>query len=1024
MKFRVVFNASAQSTNGVSLNDTQHNGPTIQDRLANIILRFRRYEVAVVADVEKMFRQVQVAAEHQPWQSIVWRENPTEELKTYRLTTVTYGTRSGPYLAVRTLVQCARDNYAVIKNIDLANQALQSIEQDFYVDDYLSSSPTRADSIRLSRNVDGILQQGHFRLRKWKSNDLSVVQAIRGENESGKSPLPIDSTEISVLGLQWDSETDTLSFDITLTETTTFTKRTILSDVSKLFDPTGMLAPVVIVAKIFIQKLWLAGIGWDEPIPNELLREWTLFRKDLFKLVDIEFPRCIGLDPNRCVTLHGFCDASSRAYAAVIYVRTVDENGMANVRLITSKTKVAPVRTMSIPRLELCGAQLLVNTINSVRQALSLEHVEYYLWTDSTIVLAWLRRLPVRLKVYVANRVSYIQQYSEPTSWRHVPTIENPADCASRGIGAVELRNHSLWWAGPEFLQTGDLLINNEEPIQSSIEQEVIRTEEKSMVVAHGLVRDDSRKVFIGRPDGRRYNLLDFTNSIVKLKRIVASLLYAGRRQREATRGEDICSADRLQQSMLAITRLDQDQCFRREMESCRKNTALPADSVLHPWNPFIDDDGILRLGGRISRATMDTAQIHPIILAKESRLAAMVIWEVHQSTAHGGVQLMLQTIRRTYWIIGGRALVKSLIHKCIICSRQRGIPVQQKMGELPFHRVNRQHPFETSGIDYFGPFILRLGEKRSRKTIKTYVAIFVCMATKAVHMELAADLSANAFLDAFSRFNNRRGPCTTLYSDNATNFHGANRIMKEDLQAWHSEHNRQQLVNKGVKWIFITPAAPHQGGIWEAAVKSAKKHIVRVVGDQIMSYEQLNTLIIRVEACLNSRPIVALHDDPEDKLALTPADFLSGGRVVALPEPSVAHLPLNRVQEWHLVRRWTEEIWRRWQDEYLQSLQRRSKWTRATDSVKVNDIVVVRHENLPPTRWLLGRVIETHPGEDNLVRVVTLQHFDVETNRRFTSTRPIQKLCILYSEEDSETKVSEEAGMSESVPTTHARDA
>lgn len=195
VKFRVVFNASAQSTNGVSLNDTQHNGPTIQDRLANIILRFRRYEVAVVADVEKMFRQVQVAAEHQPWQSIVWRENPTEELKTYRLTTVTYGTRSGPYLAVRSLVQCARDNYGVVKNIDLANQALQSIEQDFYVDDYLSSAPTRADSIRLSRNVDRILQQGHFRLRKWKSNDPSVVQAIKGENESGKCPLPIDSTE-------------------------------------------------------------------------------------------------------------------------------------------------------------------------------------------------------------------------------------------------------------------------------------------------------------------------------------------------------------------------------------------------------------------------------------------------------------------------------------------------------------------------------------------------------------------------------------------------------------------------------------------------------------------------------------------------------------------------------------------------------------------------------------------------------------------------------------------------------------
>ncbi|XP_055904629.1 uncharacterized protein LOC129940343 [Eupeodes corollae] len=942
-KFRVVFNASAKSDNGVSLNDTQHIGPVIQDKLANIILRFRLYRVAVVADIEKMFRQVLVHPNQQKWQLILWRENPNDQLNTYRLTTVTYGTRSGPYLAVRTLHQCARDNYSIIKQEAEANEARHSIEKDFYVDDYLSSAPTPAIAIRRSKNVDHVLQQGHMHLRKWQCNNKAVVQAIIGQSDSG---------------LQWDSEFDKLSFDITLDEATTRTKRTCLSDIAKLYDPTGLLAPVVIKAKIFMQRLWLAGVGWDEEIPNELLQEWSVFRHDLFQLVNLAIPRHIGMHPGQQTTLHGFCDASQCAYAAAIYVRTIDEFGQVTVRLLASKTRVAPVKTISIPRLELCGAQLLVTTINTVREAMEMMNVEYFLWTDSTIVLAWLRQLPVRFKPYVANKVSYVQQNSDPSAWHHIPTAHNPADCASRGLTPSQIQAHTLWWTGPGFLQQGNLYNTASKPLCSQDDLQNLRQEERLPVVTYTRI-ENMGLLMTRRRDGLAINFLDRTNSLTKIKRIMAHILYAlyaGSKKR-VTYGSEICSVERLHQAMQVLTRLDQRQWFKRDIESCNQAKNLPGSSTLSSLNPFIDEGNILRVGGRIKRSTLDANQRFPIILSREGKLAYMIVAEVHRTTLHGGVQLMLQIIRQTHWIIGGRALVKSYIHKCVTCRLQRGKVARQRTGDLPKYRITRHRPFFITGVDYCGPFLLRLGAKRSRTITKTYVVIFVCLATKAVHIELATDLSTEAFLNAFARFTSRRGPCEQLHSDNGTNFQGANRRMKEDLEAWHCEHVKEQLTHRGTTWHFIPPSAPHQGGIWEAAVKSAKRHIVRVVGSQTMSYEQFNTLLIRIEACLNSRPLVALYDDPDDKLALTPGDFLTGGPIIALPEPTVMNLPLNRIKEWNLVRRWTEDIWQRWHQEYLTTLQQRSKWRKAEENIKVGDIVAIKQDNLPPTHWCLGRV-------------------------------------------------------------------
>lgn len=990
-KFRVVFNASAKTSSGASLNDTQLVGPTIQELLVNIIFRFRRFAVALSADVEKMFRQVRVDQRHQQWQRILWRASPSEPLRTYELTTVTYGMACGPYNAIRAMQQCGRDNYKMVNDASRAVAARDSIEKDFYVDDYLASTASTESAIELATDVDSVLQQGHFHLRKWRSNDAHVLAQI-ANNGTSMEEIELKSTETTVLGLHWNPNTDELFYKINLVDSPSNTKRLILSDTGSLYDPTNMLAPVIIVAKMFIQTLWLAGLDWDTPLPTPLLNEWLAFRRGLVKLEAIRIPRWLGLRPDIRPHLHGFCDASGRAYAAVIYLCSTNQRGERTSMLITSKTKVAPVKTSTIPRLELCAAQLLTATMINVRQALNLADAPYSMWTDSTIVLGWLRKHPSTLNVYVANRVSYIQQHTDVLHWHHIRTQFNPADCASRGITAEALCNHSLWWHGPPSILRNDETTMAPPPLTET-DMAIMETESKP-IRANIARHAPPNTLQIRRRDGVIIDLLERYSNLGKLYRTTAYV----QRWRVARRHRwyrTVVNGDEIEDARRWHIRVEQDKYFFAEITQLRNRSSVASTSKLVSLAPYLDEHGILRVGGRLKNANISAEQRNPIILPRESILTRLIVQQAHDHTLHGGIQLMLQVLRQNYWILTGRIAVKQCIHACLVCRRHQQVMAQQQMAALPRPRVTPAPPFSSSGVDYCGPFQLRIGTQRTRTLTKTYVVIFVCMATKAVHIDVAHDLSTRAFLNVFTRFTSRRGPCSHLYSDNGTAFVGANRILQQDLAEWRNAYTQQQVANSGTQWHFITPAAPHQGGLWEAAVKSAKRHLRRVVGEQSMFFDSFYTLLARIEACLNSRPLIPLHDSFDDRLALSPADILTGRSFVAVPEPPVPDVPRNRLKQYQHVQYLHEQFWRKWNDEYLATLQARNKWQRPADNLQINDIVVIRHENLPPTKWRLGRIIATHPGPDGLIRNVTIRH------EKGTCDRAVQKVCRLLAAEE-----------------------
>ncbi|KAB0798114.1 hypothetical protein PPYR_09107 [Photinus pyralis] len=320
-------------------------------------------------------------------------------------------------------------------------------------------------------------------------------------------------------------------------------------------------------------------------------------------------------------------------------------------------------------------------------------------------------------------------------------------------------------------------------------------------------------------------------------------------------------------------------------------------------------------------------------------------------------------------------------------------------MGSLPADRVTKHFPFSVVGVDYAGPLIIKDKKGRGSKSSKCYVCVFICFSVKAVHIEVVSDLTTNSFLMALRRFAARRGKPAKIYSDNGSNFVGANNKLK-DFLAFIKSNNADisnSCVDEGIEWHFIPPNSPHFGGLWEAGVKSVKSHLRRVAGNASLTFEELNTLLVQIEAVLNSRPLSPLSSNSQDLSALTPSHFLVGRPLTAIVEHDLTAVPSNRLQRFEHIQQILQHFWRRWQREYLSELQERKKWrSNIGDQPKVGQLVLIKEDGQPPLQWKLGRIVKLHSGRDEITRVVTLktEHGEMQ--------RSVAKLCPLPNQSPS----------------------
>lgn len=994
-KFRVVYDGSCKSSSGQSLNDIQMVGEKLQHDLADIVTRFRRHRIAFSADIAKMFRQVAINPEQWDCQRIIWRQKPSQPLQDFWLTVVTYGLSSSVHNSVRAMIQCGTDH-----EIEFP-YAARVVKNDFYIDDCLTGADSVDEALVLSREVEHILRNGGFELCKWSSNCQELIQLMKGTSASIVELNEDDDTK--VLGLRWNTATDELTFQVISSDMPQRpTKRQVMSVIAKLYDPTGFLSPIIVIAKMIMQDMWRLGIGWDAEIPPNVQKQWNAFHSTMSQLQDVRIPRWLGTTGTCTIQLHGFADASCKAYGAVIYARIINNSGI-HCQLVTSKSRVAPLATMSIPRLELNAAELLGRLMKHTIEICEFGKLTYHLWTDSTVVLHWLKKSPSDLKVFVANRVSSIQTKTAISAWAHVKSADNPADLLSRGMSMTDFIHSQLWFNGPKWLvqEQANWPKSKLSLAGDSLEQ---------MAAECKLKIDKSFFCFSALCAGKNKSeslLYRFTNwkKIVRVTAFVYRFIWHTRMKVKRERAPNLTlSVAETKRAIAFWIRQTQSEHYTKEIQYLYKVKHLPERSKLIDLHPILDKDGIMRVGGRIGNSNRPYEQNHQAIIPPRSRLGWLLINEAHQETMHGGVQLMMQYLRIAYWIPRMREELRMFVHRCVVCVRMSQETAEQLMGNLPADRIRPAKPFSRTGVDFAGPYTMRARAGRPTRskdanntTEKGYVAVFVCLVTRAIHLEVVTGLSSTAFIAALRRFIARRGFCEHIYSDNGTNFVGANKELKAAYESWQSQDTIDFALAKRIQWHFITPSAPFQGGLWEAAVKSMKFHLRRVIGTESYSYEVLHTLLTEVEACLNSRPICAMSDDPDDSEALTPAHFLIGRSLLIpipeqLSEPPTMHLKLL-----HSLQAKTQGFWERWSSDYLNTLQQRRKWKSEHQNVRVGQLALIKNENMAPTYWAMGRITKIHTGADNLVRSVRIKI----DGREFE--RPVRKLCILPIDEELE---------------------
>ncbi|XP_055605321.1 uncharacterized protein LOC129753522 [Uranotaenia lowii] len=970
---RVVFYASAK-VNGLSLNDVLKIGAIPQEDLQSIVLRFREPRYVLSADIAKMYRQIRVNECHSSLQRIFWRNDPSQPLRVLELTTVTYGTASAPFLATRALQQLAIDEK---ENYPLAAEIVQ---RSFYVDNALFGFDYIAEAAEARIQLEKMLISGGMPLHKWASNCPELLVNIPEENKEKLVKIENfgPNEVIKTLGLMWDPVNDDLLFvSLPTSDISVPTKRQVLSLIARMFDPLGLAAPVILIGKLLMQRLWKAEIEWDENLSSDLIDEWERFREAIGSVGLLKIPRQVVVPNAIRYELHGFADASQNAYGVCVYIRSLVPGQAASLRLLTAKSKLVPKSVLTIPRKELLAALLLHRLVKKVLAAVCLPLEEKLLWSDSQIVLAWLRKSPGQLDVFVRNRVAEIIASGSDFKWNYVRTFDNPADVVSRGQSASQLATNDLWWNGPMFLRCEPYLCEVPNNLPDSEIPEL-----KCNLTVCPAIQLEELPVFSKFENFR------------KLQRVIAYVWrYSTNIKKKSVDDRELRefpTVSEMRMAMMLIIRAIQSQCFMDEIQGIK--CGKPSKR-LEKLSPFLDDCGCLRVGGRLENSNLPYATKHQFILPNEHPLVQSLIASLHREHLHAGPSALMAILRSQFWVLSARSTVRKITRSCVQCFKVNPKLLDQYMGDLPRSRTERSPAFLKVGVDFAGPIFLKQNQRKA-SPVKGYICVFVCLVTKSLHLEVVENLATEAFIACLHRFVGRRGLPEIIFSDNGTNFVGAKHELHQLYSMLKDQLTQQKIsefcLPKEISWEMIPPNAPHMGGIWEAGVKSVKTILKKVTKDARLNFVEFQTLLIRIEALLNSRPLYSNPEDPAEPDALTPGHFIADRPLLAIPEPTCDGIPENRLSRWQYVQVLRNQFWKRWSQEYLTELQGRAKWTKKTPNIRPGMVVLVKDDNLPPQSWKLGIIEQTFPGRDGCVRVVNLR------TRNGSIKRPIHKLAPL----------------------------
>ncbi|XP_045157295.2 uncharacterized protein LOC123523710 [Mercenaria mercenaria] len=942
---RIVFDCSCrQNKDSPSLNDCLESNPPELNDLTAILMRFRLHRFAVCTDIEKAFLHVQLDEKDRDVTRFLWlsdSNNPYSSLVTYRFKSVLFGATCSPFILHATLMKHLDKNEHVWVS--------ETLRKDLYVDNVISSFPDEGTVADYFRDTRDLMSSAGFNLRSWNSNS----NRLRGLAEAEDV---LDSDKVTkILGMRWDPITDQLSVaqkNIPMFDS--MTKRSILQETAKLYDPLGVFSPLTVRAKILLQDIWKQKYDWDVPLPEDIQIQWYHLAEDLNCSIVTRFPRYYFNEADDTstsgiaedVSLHVFCDASLHAYGSVVYISRGKKS-----TFVMARSRVAPLKQLTLPKLELMaaviGARLLTHILHSIPAK------KVYMWSDSQIILHWLVSKR-KLTTFVQNRVAEIQELTENRKWRYCPTHQNPADLLTRGISAIEFQNNKLWLNGPEWLTDQSMW-----PSWQVDENAVLLT----TIDEQGNDRNSSPF----NPTQSLYgihNVIDI-NKFSRYKTLLRVTAYVKRfinRCKSRHRSMRKCPS-----KLEPLTVLELQEASRMWLHSCQSTyyeaeiTNLKSNekrlTLVKQLRLFLDEDGYIRCGGRIHNAPLTELTKFPYLLPNKHPLTRLIVLDARETQLHAGTNALITHLRQRYWIPALRQYVQSLLRKCTQCRKVIGRPyAAPDPPPLPKMRVQDAPPFTVTGVDFTGALYVR-NRKDAEK--KAYICLFTCASTRAVHLEVVPDLSEESFIQAFRRFTCRNSLPRILVSDNATTFNAAANSIQLLLR---SATIQDTFHSQGTEWRFIPKRAPWFGGWWERMIGLMKTTIKKVLGRAFVSYESLRKIVTEIEGVMNDRPLTYVTTDAADPDPLTPAHLLYGRRITSLPHLEEVPAPKPSTQtdiskRARILKQLIGNFRERWRHEYLTSLRQYHQTTgNNTQTIKVGDVVQI-YDDSPRTHWKLGTI-------------------------------------------------------------------
>ena len=990
---RIVFNSS-QQYKGRSLNDALYKGPDAYlNSQLGILLRWREELIAIAGDIKKMYNSVHLEEVEQHTHRFLWTNlNYGSTPKTYIMLRVNMGDRPAGAIATEALYKTA-DMFQ--SDMPRASELLKG---NSYVDDLMDSVPSIKEAKELTEGAEHMMSKGGFIIKFWLFSGDHV------EESNGT---------VTVLGVFWKPESDQICFQASLNFSPKkhgvhilpdlrvdqvpasipdkLTKRMVLAQVMRIYDPLGLLSPFTVYGRLLLRSTWELKVQWDDPIPLELHRKWVKFFISLYDVNQLQCDRVLKPEnaTKELPELVLFSDASEVAYGFAAYVRWQCTDDIYRSRLVMAKSRVAPLRKRSIPQLELNAALLSTRGRAVITKEMRYSFSRITHLIDTETVLAMLHKLSTRFPLYEGVRVGEIQDYTDGdiSCWAWLPGSKNIADWLTRGKDPGELGKTSEWFCAPAFMS---------KPMDQW-ELKFTPTSTASLLDEKHTLHSNATNSATIPPEKFNYSKFSkyprLLNTVARVVNVIEKRSLKG-----------------VKTSLLTPTLLEKAEQFlvkdvQRSIHD-EGGEGKPAKTYRNLRPSLVD--GIWVVGTRLHSNPLVPENAPQMLLPTKHPVTTLLMEQAHRQTIHGGREATLARFREKFWIPNGAIIAAAVKRSCLLCKIRDPKLLSQKMGHLPVQRSLPSPAFTYTMVDYFGPYGVR-GEVQKRITGKAWGVIFTCLTSRAVFIEAVYDYGTDAFMAALTKFASVRGYPSIMFSDPGSNLECASKELQNQWELMWSESAEtitSTSAEKGLEWKFSPPDSPWRNGAVESMVKICKKAIRFSMNEQRLSPSEFSCVLYEVANLMNERPLGTIPGSDSEISILTPNSLLMGRSTARNPggwQPSTGQL-----ERYRLIQQIVKCFWSQWIKTVAPSLIRDPKWQNERENLKPGDVVLIFEDSPIKGDYRLARVKEVYPDAKGLVRkaLVTYATYKIgeKTGGAYTGStkqeviRSVQTLCLLHS--------------------------